>query len=66
MGLDPVVHVSSYTALLPPQPPDAVLTPDSPVTRPAGAYSRSKAESDQVARRYREQGAPGDRLPREG
>jgi dihydroflavonol-4-reductase len=34
------------------------LTPDSPVTRPHGAYSRSKAESELVARRYQEQGAP--------
>ena len=58
MGLDPVVHVSSYVALLPPEPPGAVLTPDSPVTRPRGAYCRSKAESDLVARRYQEQGAP--------
>ena len=58
MGLDPIVHVSSYVALLPPEPPGAVLTPDSPVTRPGGTYSRSKAESEQVARRYQEQGAP--------
>jgi dihydroflavonol-4-reductase len=57
-GLDPVVHVSSYVALLPPEPQGAVLTPDSPVTRPGGTYSRSKAESEQVARRYQEQGAP--------
>jgi nucleoside-diphosphate-sugar epimerase len=28
------------------------------VTRPEGTYSRSKAESEQVARRYQEQGAP--------
>ncbi len=58
MGLDPVVHVSSYVALLPPQPPGAVLTPDSPVTRPNGTYCLSKAASEQVARRYQEQGAP--------
>jgi dihydroflavonol-4-reductase len=58
VGLDPVVHVSSYTALLPPQTPGAVLTPDSPVTRPVGTYARSKAESEQVARRYQEEGAP--------
>ncbi len=57
-GLDPVVHVSSYVALLPPEPPGTVLTPDSPVTRPRGAYSRSKADSEQAARRYQEQGAP--------
>jgi len=55
-GLDPIVHVSSYVALLPPG--GAVLTPDSPVTRPHGAYSRSKAESELVARRHQEQGAP--------
>jgi dihydroflavonol-4-reductase len=55
-GLDPVVHVSSVAALLPPD--GAVLTPDSPVKRPRGTYSRSKAESEQVARRYQEQGAP--------
>jgi dihydroflavonol-4-reductase len=58
MGLDPIVHVSSYTALLPPVPPGTVLTPDSPVTRPVGIYAQSKAESEQVARRRQEQGAP--------
>jgi len=52
MGLDPVVHVSSYVALLPPEPRGAVLTPDSPVTRPVGAYCQSKA------RRFQGQGAP--------
>jgi len=57
-GLDPIVHVSSYVALLPPQPQGAVLTPDSPVGRPGGAYCRSKAESEQVARRYQDQDAP--------
>ncbi len=55
-GLDPIVHVSSYAALLPPG--GAVLTPDSPVKRPQGAYCRSKADSERVARRYQEQGAP--------
>jgi len=56
MGLDPVVHVSSYAALVPPQ--GAVLTPDSPVKQPRGTYCRSKAESERVARGYQEQGAP--------
>lgn len=55
-GLDPIVHVSSYVALLPPE--GGVLTPGSPVKRPRGAYSRSKAESERVARRYQDQGAP--------
>ncbi len=58
LGLDPVVHVSSFVALLPPQPRGAVLTPDSPVTRPRCPYCLSKAESEQAARRYQEQGAP--------
>jgi dihydroflavonol-4-reductase len=56
MGLDPVVYVSSYVALLPPE--GAVLTPDSPVKQPRGNYCRSKAESERVARGYQDQGAP--------
>ena len=55
-GLDPIVHVSSVAALLPPD--GAVLTSDSPVKRPLGTYSRSRAESELIARRYQEQGAP--------
>lgn len=55
-GLDPIVHVSSVAALLPPD--GAVLTSDSPVKCPLGTYSLSKAESEQIARRYQEQGAP--------
>jgi dihydroflavonol-4-reductase len=55
-GLDPIVHVSSYAALLPPE--GVVLTPGSGVKRPRCAYSRSKAESERVARRYQDQGAP--------
>ncbi len=51
-GLDPIVHVSSYAALLPPE--GVVLTPDSPVKRPRCAYSQSKAESERVARRYQD------------
>ncbi len=55
-GLDPIVHVSSCVALLPPE--GKVLTPYSPVKRPRCAYSRSKAQSERVARRYQDQGAP--------
>lgn len=55
-GLDPIVHVSSYAALLPPE--GAVLTPDSPVRQPHVAYCRSKADSERVARRYQDQGVP--------
>ena len=56
LGLDPIVHVSSFSALLPPN--GRVLTAQSPVGNPRGPYFRSKADSDRVARRYQESGAP--------
>src|SRR6516165_9636752 len=37
LGLDPIVHVSSEVALLPPADGE-VLTPDSPVHQPSSAY----------------------------
>ena len=55
-GLDPIVHVSSIVALIGTK--GAVLTPDSAPTTPPGAYYRSKADSDRVARGYQENGAP--------
>ena len=57
LGLDPIVHVSSEVALLPPADGE-VLTPDSPVQRPPGPYCRSKAGSELVARKFQAQGAP--------
>ena len=54
-GLDPVVHVSSYGALLPARGP---LTPDTPPGEGVGTYTRSKAESERVAREYQERGLP--------
>jgi dihydroflavonol-4-reductase len=57
LGLDPIVYVSSELALLPPAHGE-VLTPDSPVKQPAWPYCRSKADSELVARRYQELGAP--------
>ncbi|MGH2805489.1 MAG: NAD-dependent epimerase/dehydratase family protein [Thermoleophilaceae bacterium] len=57
LGLDPIVHVSSYVALLPP-PADGVLTADAPVGHPAGPYARSKADSESIARRFQQRGAP--------
>ena len=54
-GLDPIVHVSSYVALL---PPVDVLGEDSPVGDPRGVYARSKAETEQMARQLQDQGAP--------
>jgi dihydroflavonol-4-reductase len=57
LGLDPIVFVSSELALLPPAE-GTVLTPDSPVGQPSWPYSRSKADSELVARRHQAQGAP--------
>lgn len=53
--LDPIIHVSSYVALLPSR---AVLEPDSPVGGGAPAYPRSKAESELIARHHQSEGAP--------
>jgi nucleoside-diphosphate-sugar epimerase len=57
LGLDPIVHVSSEVALLPAADGE-ILTADSPVQRPAGTYSQTKADSELVARRFQELGAP--------
>ena len=57
LALDPIVYVSSELALLPPAE-DEVLTPDSPVKQTSWPYCRSKADSELVARRYQEIGAP--------
>jgi nucleoside-diphosphate-sugar epimerase len=57
LGLDPIVHVSSEVALLPPTDGE-VLTPDSPVHQPSSAYCRSKADSELVARKFQALGAP--------
>jgi len=54
-GIDPIVYVSSYVGLL---PSPGVLGPESPVGKPTPPYARSKADSEGVARRYQEQGAP--------
>jgi dihydroflavonol-4-reductase len=55
LGLDPIVHVSSFAALLPAPAP---LTPDTPVGEPKGAYNISKAETERVARDMQRAGAP--------
>jgi dihydroflavonol-4-reductase len=57
LGLDPIVHVSSEVALLPPTDGE-VLTWDSPVRRPSWPYCRSKADSELVARKLQALGAP--------
>jgi nucleoside-diphosphate-sugar epimerase len=55
-GLDPVVSVSSYSALFP--PPDCVIGPDTPTAAGRSAYAKTKGYADRVARRLQEQGAP--------
>lgn len=55
-GLDPIVHVSSVSALFPPR--GRVLTPDEPVKQPRDAYAASKAAAERLVRRHQEQGAP--------
>src|SRR5262249_59434805 len=57
LGLDPIVHVSSELALLPPAK-GQVLTTESPVGRSRWPYCQSKAASELVARRYQDAGAP--------
>jgi dihydroflavonol-4-reductase len=54
-GLDPIVHVSSLAAFV---DRNGSLTPDTEPGTPRGFYFQSKADSDRVARRYQEQGAP--------
>lgn len=59
-GCDPVVHVSSVAAVYP-STCGGLLSADSPPydgPRPPGEYVRSKAESEQVARRHQAAGAP--------
>ncbi|GAA1864978.1 SDR family NAD(P)-dependent oxidoreductase [Paeniglutamicibacter psychrophenolicus] len=54
-GLDPIIHISSYAALLPGAPE---ITADSPVGRPPTAYALSKARSEDIARAHQAAGAP--------
>jgi dihydroflavonol-4-reductase len=56
LGLDPVVSVSSYSALFP--PPDGIITPDSPTAVGRSSYAKTKAYADRVARRLQQAGAP--------
>ena len=53
---DPIVHVSSFVALIGTK--DDVLSPASTPGTPPGAYFRSKADSDRIARQYQEKGCP--------
>jgi nucleoside-diphosphate-sugar epimerase len=55
-GLDPVVSVSSYSALFP--PPNGVIGPDTPTADGRSPYAQTKAYADRIARRLQRQGAP--------
>jgi nucleoside-diphosphate-sugar epimerase len=55
-GLDPVVSVSSYSALFP--APNGVIGPDTPTADGRSAYAQTKGYADRVARRLQAQGAP--------
>ncbi len=54
--LDPIVHVSSVSALFPPA--GDRINPDEAVKKPKDAYARSKAEAERIARRHQDAGAP--------
>ena len=56
-GVDPIVHVSSYAALLPGDP-GRLLDGGSPVGAAPTPYCASKAASEAVARVLQEEGAP--------
>lgn len=55
-GLDPVLSVSSYSALFP--SPTGVIGPDTPTAEGRSAYAQTKGYADRVARRLQAQGAP--------
>lgn len=56
LGLDPIVHVSSFTALF--RPGLDALSADLPVAGGSDAYGRSKAQVDLYARGMQDAGAP--------
>jgi len=56
LGLDPIVHVSSASALFSPDVP--LLHAQLPVAQAGNAYGRSKALAEEHARRRQEEGAP--------
>jgi nucleoside-diphosphate-sugar epimerase len=55
-GADPVVHVSSFSALHPASGP--ILAVDEPVKEPEEMYAATKASAERYARELQAQGAP--------
>lgn len=58
LGLDPIIHVSSFTALF--RPGLTTLRADLPVVGGADGYGRSKSEVELYARGLQDAGAPVD------
>ena len=58
LGLDPIIHVSSFTALF--HPGLETLTADLPVVGGSDGYGRSKADVECYARGLQDAGAPVD------
>jgi dihydroflavonol-4-reductase len=56
LGHDPIIHVSSVVAIIGSK--KATLSPASVSGTPQGVYCRSKADSDRLARKYQDNGAP--------
>ena len=54
--MDPIVHVSSFVALIGEK--GKVLNPASLPSHPKTVYPQSKADSDRIARAYQKNGAP--------
>ena len=54
-GIDPIVYVSTFSALVPTEEP--VLTPDGLVGHPRDTYMATKAEAERIARAYQDEGA---------
>ncbi|OBJ63118.1 NAD-dependent epimerase/dehydratase family protein [Mycobacterium asiaticum] len=55
-GLDPIVMVSSYSALFP--PPDGIIGPDTPTAPGRSPYAQTKGYADRMARKLQDDGAP--------
>lgn len=55
-GIDPVVYISSVTAMFP--PPGPVFTVNDPIGEHATTYGRSKIEGELYARELQARGAP--------
>ena len=57
LDLDPVVLVSSYSALFP-APAGCTIGPDTPTSEGRSPYAKTKAHAERAARRLQDDGAP--------